>query len=88
MFFSFGQTTTYFKKPKVITEGVGAHPLHPSPRSAPALGSIEEPCIMAIVSSYVSQDLHHSSSGNLRGMNRYLEANKFQDLCILQTSGY
>ena len=35
VFFFFLQNNSCIRKPQVISEGGGAHPLHPPPRSAP-----------------------------------------------------
>ena len=44
---------------------------------------------MRIVSLDVPQDLHHSASGKVRGINRYpLGADKLQNLSIVKVSGY
>ena len=41
IYFFFLQNTSYIRKPQVISGGRGgAHPLHPSPRSAPGILSI------------------------------------------------
>ena len=37
VFFFFSQNTSCIRKPQVISDGRGGHPLHPPPRSAPGI---------------------------------------------------